>query len=99
MIDEYTPPPKPAAVDVKLCVGGQIFVTSRNNLLAEPRSIFASLLSGQQSADGSYFIDRDARLFPHVIQYIRARTVNLQRLPTEDIEDLKAEAEFYGMPS
>lgn len=61
------------ATQITLQVGEREFVSTRETLVGES-DFFASLLSGRwdnSRADGSYFIDADAKLFQHIIRYLR----------------------------
>lgn len=66
----------PASVtgnQITLQVGERRFVTTRETLVGES-AFFASLLSGRwdnAEEDNSYFIDADAKLFDHILRYLR----------------------------
>jgi BTB/POZ domain-containing protein KCTD9 len=66
-------PPSPVAGSlITLQVGEQRFVTTSETL--QESAFFSTLLSGRwdnTQADGSYFIDADARIFDHVLRYLR----------------------------
>ncbi|KAL3421725.1 hypothetical protein PVAG01_05881 [Phlyctema vagabunda] len=58
---------------ITLQVGERTFHTTRDTLV-EKSDFFAALLSGRwdnRQRDGSYFIDADAHLFEHILQYLR----------------------------
>ena len=62
---------------VVLNIGGIRFETSRATLCKVPRSFFTlRLLAGAASvsrdSDGAYFVDRDGRLFHHILSWLRA---------------------------
>ena len=53
---------------VKLNVGGKIYETALSTLQRDPNSMLAAMFSGRHElkpnvTDGSYFIDRDGKLF------------------------------------
>ena len=58
---------------VKLCVGGQMFMTSTLTLTKEPDSMLSAMFSGRHALrhddDGIYFIDRDATHFRYILNY------------------------------
>ena len=76
---------------VRLDVGGQIFVTSRETLVA--RDTFFRGLVEHVENDDEIFIDRDPTHFRHILNFLR----NSPSFPTKvsDIQQLKAEADFY----
>jgi hypothetical protein len=89
-----------------LCVGGERFECSRATLLAAPEeSFFSGLLSGHFSvpADGVVRIDRGARAFPLVLEYLRAGGVQEMMWPEavwaseERLLEAGAEARYYAL--
>ena len=54
-----------------------------------------------QSSDGSYFIDRSPKWFPHILDYLRSHTLalDLLTLKPSDRQELRQEVEFYGYDS
>eukprot|EP01006_Ploeotia_vitrea_P013979 TRINITY_DN3685_c0_g1_i1.p1 TRINITY_DN3685_c0_g1~~TRINITY_DN3685_c0_g1_i1.p1 ORF type:complete len:244 (+),score=7.23 TRINITY_DN3685_c0_g1_i1:51-782(+) len=90
---------------VKLNIGGIPYVCTRDTLLSQGDNFFAAVLREEDAEncpvlrlDGGIFIDRDGELFKYVLDYLR--TGNLLSFPPtpEDIERLKAEAQFYCVP-
>ena len=83
---------------ITLNVGGTRFTTSRVTLMSEP-SMLEAMFSGRHSlqagADGSYFIDRDGRLFHHCLNYLRKCLV----VPETEAarSELLFEAEYYQL--
>lgn len=101
----------PAEV-VSLCVGGVTFSTTRGTLTAVPGSYLAVLFGGSHWKPSSLlpgsdtpFIDRDGELFRYVLAYLRhvRNSGPQQQLPllphnTLELQQLRAEADFYGLP-
>eukprot|EP00735_Rhodelphis_limneticus_P015101 TRINITY_DN9260_c0_g1::TRINITY_DN9260_c0_g1_i1::g.13314::m.13314 TRINITY_DN9260_c0_g1::TRINITY_DN9260_c0_g1_i1::g.13314 ORF type:complete len:415 (+),score=59.80,sp/A6H6X4/KCTD4_BOVIN/43.96/1e-11,BTB_2/PF02214.17/8.2e+03,BTB_2/PF02214.17/2.4e-17,DUF87/PF01935.12/0.33,Fib_alpha/PF08702.5/0.57 TRINITY_DN9260_c0_g1_i1:41-1246(+) len=84
---------------VKLNVGGRIFVTSPSTLGKYPGSMLVAFTNPKWKPcvdDGAYFIDRDPELFSLVLKFLRTG-----RMPRGeyDLEELKAEFEFYLLPA
>jgi len=84
---------------VHLNVGGELFVTYKQTLAAEPHSLLARL--GQPSAqrdttdqNGNIFIDRDGSQFRLILNFLRDGSCCL---PSADqaIEELLIEAQYY----
>lgn len=59
---------------VKLNIGGSIFMTCIETLTLEKHNYFSALLSDQFNTkphkDGEYFIDRDPKTFPYILNYL-----------------------------
>lgn len=71
-----TPLPSMTGATITLQVGEHRFTTFASTLTAES-SYFTHLLSAQwrrAQADGSYFVDADGTLFPHILRYSTTRT-------------------------
>ena len=86
---------------VRLNVGGTYLETQRETLLAAGRlSYLAKLLDESHTHltddDGRIFIDRDARLFALVLQFLRGSLVR-QTLSSTTCTELMVEAEFFGV--
>ncbi len=85
---------------VKLNVGGTPFTTTLSTLTSEPDSMLGAMFSGRHEVrgavleDGSIFLDRSARMFHHVLSWLRDRTVSKQ-LSEEEKELLLTEGEFF----
>lgn len=94
-------PKRPEPSIVTLNVGGQLFQTTHQTLsLAGPKSLLSSLpcyySSSSPSPSEIPFIDRDPELFSLLLSLLRTG-----RLPSSssafDLDDLLAEARFYGL--
>ena len=86
--------------NIGLNVGGKIYQTRRETLTREPDSYFTALLSGEsphaRDAQGNFLIDRDGKLFRHVLNYLRS--FYLQPLENEVLlTSLQNEAEYFGL--
>ncbi|XP_026829835.1 BTB/POZ domain-containing protein KCTD3 [Ooceraea biroi] len=83
---------------VHLNVGGTRFFTSRQTLSWIQDSFFTALLSNRidshKDESGALFIDRDPKLFSIILNYLRAKDIDLK---TVDIHTLRHEAEYYGI--
>jgi hypothetical protein len=84
---------------VDLDVGGVRYRTSLSTLQSVPESMLGAMFSGRfelaRQPDGSIFIDRDGRLFGHVLNWLRDRQV--APLTGADRAQLRAEASFYQL--
>ncbi|XP_017699084.1 BTB/POZ domain-containing protein At5g41330-like [Phoenix dactylifera] len=90
-------PKRPEPSIVTLNVGGQLFQTTPQTLsLAGPKSLLSSLPCSSSSPSEIPFIDRDPQLFSLLLSLLRTG-----RLPSSsaafDLDDLLAEARFYGL--
>ena len=85
---------------IGLNVGGYIYTTSRSTLTRYPNSMLGNMFSDRlpsaQDSQGNFIIDRDGKVFRHILNFLRTCTSKLV-LP-EDFKEfaiLSEEAEFY----
>ncbi|PRP81148.1 hypothetical protein PROFUN_01982 [Planoprotostelium fungivorum] len=86
---------------ITLDVGGKKYTTSKDTLMSIPGTYFTGLLGSgrwKPEADGSYFIDRDRKLFHYVLQLLRTGEMSLDTLSEKQKKDLKRELEYYLIP-
>ena len=91
---------------VTLNVGGNLFTTTTSTLTRFPDTMLGAMFSGRhaliQDKNGAYFIDRDGTHFREILNFLRGSTASTeeqieQRLSPATMEELKFEADFYGM--
>ena len=88
---------------VILDVGGEKYSTSVDTLTRERNTFFTALFSKQwklarDPVDNSIFIDRDGKLFQHILNYLRTRTVPLDVMSNESLQQcLIVEAEYFRL--
>lgn len=84
---------------VKLDVGGKIFSTTLSTLTRLSDNFFSAMFSGRfplkLQDDGSLFIDRDAAVFPLVLNFLRGQILNVESMTPAERTALKDDAEFY----
>jgi len=74
-----------------------------NTLTNVPNTYFSKLFSGEfpthmLNEDGRIFLDRDGRLFRYILNCMRdPKDFNLKLKGRQDIDDLRKEAQFYGL--
>eukprot|EP00299_Pterocystis_sp_00344_P005812 c17548_g1_i1.p1 GENE.c17548_g1_i1~~c17548_g1_i1.p1 ORF type:complete len:277 (-),score=34.05 c17548_g1_i1:72-902(-) len=90
------------AETITLNVGGQQFVTLRSTLLRH-KSKLGDMIERKPcgpgfacSNDTTFFIDRDAKQFRHILNYLRDGTIPILH-QVEDRSELLREAKFYGV--
>jgi hypothetical protein len=85
---------------ISLNVGGIIYTASLATLTRYSKSMLAAMFSGRMSLEtdtnGNYFIDRDGKLFRHVLNFLRSGQLHLPKGFTE-LEQLKQEVDFYQL--
>ena len=93
---------------VRLNVGGEWYTTTKSTLLSQPHTLFHKMLqtkqngvlldnhSGGSSNSGYYFIDRDGKLFRHVLNYLRSGKLHCPQ-GFKEYEQLEEEARFYRL--
>ena len=90
------------APTVKLNVGGVLFDTTRSTLAQcqyfEP-VLERRLRHGTVDDQGRWFIDRDGKLFAHLLNYMRTRQRPTQKVVQEMRDQLLAECDFFGLDS
>ena len=83
---------------IKLDVGGKIFKVSKEVLLGHKDTYFYAMLSSGEflpDEEGAYCIDRNPKLFPYILDYLRYGTVDLTDLTETQQKQLSIEADFY----
>ena len=86
---------------VILNVGGEKYSTTVNTLTRERNTFFTALFFKQRPierdpVDNSIFIDRDGKLFQHILAYCRTRTVPLDVMSHKSLRQaLIIEAEYF----
>eukprot|EP00026_Physarum_polycephalum_P003559 Phypoly_transcript_03572.p2 GENE.Phypoly_transcript_03572~~Phypoly_transcript_03572.p2 ORF type:complete len:295 (+),score=58.41 Phypoly_transcript_03572:1227-2111(+) len=85
---------------VKLSVGGKCFEISKSTLLKYKGSYFEAMLTSdsQQSGNPRYFVDRDAKYFRFLINYLREGQVPDFKGTSFDARILCEEFSFYRIP-
>lgn len=83
---------------VELNVGGKHYATLRETLMRHD-SMLAAMFSGRQplrrTPDGRVFIDRDGKLFRHILQYLRDGYLDVEALDKDLREQLRREASYF----
>lgn len=88
---------------VILDIGGDKFTTSVDTLTRDKDTFFTALFSRQwelerDPKDDSIFIDRDGKLFAHILSYLRTDTIPGEVMATETLrQKVIAEAKYYQM--
>jgi len=88
---------------VRLDIGGHHYSTSLDALTSVPGSYFHKLFSGpipdeMMTRDGRVFLDRNGKLFRHILNCLREPSKFKLRLKNrQDLDELREEAQFYGL--
>ena len=90
---------------ITLDVGGHSFATTVATLTRFPDSKLGAMFSGRhaliQDKNGTYFIDRDGTHFREILNFLRGSSAStpdsMVQLSPRALEELKVEAEFYGI--
>ena len=80
---------------VKLDVGGKLFHTSKSTIMSQD-TMLSSLVSERwnPNKDEYVFIDRDGKHFRKILNFFRDGVISRPNT-SEDLEELKREADFY----
>ncbi|KAM4694413.1 BTB/POZ domain-containing protein KCTD21 [Discoglossus pictus] len=83
---------------VTLNVGGKVYTTSLSTLTSFPDTMLGAMFSGKvpskKDSQGNFFIDRDGKVFRHILNFLRTSHLDLP----EDFQEmslLRREADFY----
>lgn len=83
---------------ISLNVGGVLYTTSLTTLMKYPESMLGRMFGGPiptaQDGGGSFFIDRDGKLFRFILNFLRNDKLTLPENFAE-VEQLKEEVDFY----
>ncbi|MGH0183979.1 UNVERIFIED_CONTAM: hypothetical protein FKN15_013808 [Acipenser sinensis] len=83
---------------VTLNVGGKLYTTSLTTLTRYPDSMLGAMFSGtmptKKDSHGNCFIDRDGKIFRHVLNFLRTSNLDLPD-DYKEMKLLKREADFY----
>lgn len=87
---------------VHLSVGGQRFTTSRSTIRQYPDSYLGVLFSGRfpnlsKDSDGAIFIDRPAKHFPTVLNFMRGKGIEWPST-LDELIDLEEEFAYFQLP-
>ena len=88
---------------VVLDVGGEMYSTSVETLTREKNTFFTALFSKQwqikrDPVDKSIFIDRDGKLFHHILNYLRTGKIPIDTMDDESLrQSLINEAEYFRL--
>ena len=87
--------------NIRLNIGGKIFITKTSTLLYFKNSVFYKLLSDKiEKKEPLYkelFFDRSYKMFQYILDYMRTKQFYYDGINKFDIEDLKIECEYYGI--
>eukprot|EP01111_Echinosteliopsis_oligospora_P010681 TRINITY_DN3383_c0_g2_i1.p1 TRINITY_DN3383_c0_g2~~TRINITY_DN3383_c0_g2_i1.p1 ORF type:complete len:333 (+),score=77.08 TRINITY_DN3383_c0_g2_i1:45-1043(+) len=87
-----------AGTKIKLDVCGKIFTVSKQTLLKHPNTFFTSMLGSgqwQPGEDGTYFIEKDPKIFAVILKYLVSGRLNLSKLDGHRMEELTADLDYF----
>ena len=81
---------------ISLNVGGTLFQTRRETLVARDCFFRALVEHADRVGDNALFVDRDPTHFRYVLNHLR----NATALPSDQdhLQELRVEADFYSLP-
>jgi hypothetical protein len=89
-------------MNVTLNIGGERFVTTMDTIHRLPDTFWSVYFGGNFAqhilADGSYFIDRNAEHFQHILTFMQDDILTVDEFAsTMLLRAVKREFEFYGI--
>eukprot|EP01124_Arcella_intermedia_P025521 TRINITY_DN4576_c0_g1_i1.p1 TRINITY_DN4576_c0_g1~~TRINITY_DN4576_c0_g1_i1.p1 ORF type:complete len:297 (-),score=65.85 TRINITY_DN4576_c0_g1_i1:11-901(-) len=84
---------------VILDIGGKRFATSKSTLLNIKGSYFYTMLSSswKPDDDGTYFIDRNPKLFDRILDYMRTGELNISDLGEYEMKKLQKDLDYFQL--
>ncbi|XP_041094297.1 BTB/POZ domain-containing protein KCTD21-like [Polyodon spathula] len=83
---------------ISLNVGGQVYTTTLSTLTRFEDSMLGAMFRGNlpllRDRKGNYVIDRDGKVFRHILNYLRSSSLDLPQ-DFNEMQLLKREADFY----
>ncbi|GCC38526.1 BTB/POZ domain-containing protein KCTD21-like [Chiloscyllium punctatum] len=83
---------------ITLNVGGMLYTTSLMTLTRYPESMLGSMFIGDlptsKDQQGNYFIDRDGKMFRHILNFLRTAHLDLPD-DFQELDLLNREADFF----
>jgi hypothetical protein len=81
---------------IQLNIGGKKFKTRIETLLANKDTLFhTAITSNKFDLTTELFFDRDNKMFPYILDYLRNEKLKYQRFTKSEIAKLLREAEYY----
>ena len=86
---------------IKLNVGGQLIQTTKLTLLTFDDTLFHKLLSDYENQNQTeIFLDRSPVLFAYILDFLRTKSLNIEKLKHEALlEDLLREIKYFNLSS
>ncbi|XP_053567253.1 BTB/POZ domain-containing protein KCTD21 [Bombina bombina] len=83
---------------VTLNVGGKLYTTSLSTLTRIPDTMLGAMFSGKvpskKDSHGNFFIDRDGKVFRHILNFLRSSHLDLPD-DFQEMSLLRREVDFY----
>lgn len=81
---------------IRINVGGEKFATRSEVLLGLKDTLFYKIiLTNRLNLKEELFFDRSPKFFPFILDYIRYKKINFKQFNEEELEELRAEADYY----
>lgn len=81
---------------IRLNVGGKKFVTRIETLVAIKDTLFYKIVVSKKfNLQEELFFDRNPKIFPIVMDYLRNKKLDYTRYNRDQLEDLRIEAEYF----
>jgi len=83
---------------IRLNVGGKKFVTRLETLLGIKDTFFYKVVVSKKfNLEEELFFDRNPKIFPIIMDYLRKKKIEYNKLSNNQLEDLKLEADYFDV--
>ena len=81
---------------IRINVGGKKFTTKTETLVAIKDTLFYKIVVCKKfNLEDELFFDRNPKIFPFIMDYLRTKTINYSKFNRDQLEDLKIEADYF----
>jgi len=83
---------------IQINCGGKKFSTKTETFLAIKDTLFYKIVVCKKfNLNEELFFDRNPKIFPIILEYLRTKSINYSKLNREQLEDLKIEADYFEL--
>ena len=81
---------------ITLNIGGKKFITKIETLVSMKDTLFYKIVSSNKfNLQQELFFDRNPKIFPIIMDYLRSKNINYNKFSQDQLEDLKVESDYF----